>query len=400
MIDPAIDRVVDRVVDRVHFLIATSAGALGHYGHLMRHMAAAGHEVHLWTMEPIDPARAAARIPHVHCHRLPLGRSETSPLGALRTIARGVRLAAGGQASLFTTWSVQTNLLCGLPLRAWNRRCIFLVPGLGTIFSSDRRGFRLASRAITPLYRWMFRGPASRVIVLNRDDLAFMTDVIGVPRDRIFVMHGGCGVDPAEFPFVEQLPAQRIVLVPARLIREKGIFEAARASRILLDRGVDHEMWFSSDVDLGNPLTLSRAEVAALPQLSPAIRILGYQRTMPPVFQAAYAVCLPTYREGVPTALVEASATGRPIVTTDAVGARDLIRHEHNGLRVPIGDALALADALERVLTDGALADRLRRNAYAHYLAHCTQQRTLLQALPAYRSLGLTTPAPAATSCG
>jgi glycosyltransferase involved in cell wall biosynthesis len=378
------------MTDDVHFLIATFAGAMGHYSHLLRHMIACGHEVHLWTMEPIDPAIVSARVPGLHCHRLPLDRAGRSPVAALRTTLCAIQLAAQGKASVFTTWSVQTNLLCGLPLRAWNRRCIYLVPGLGTVFISKRRRFRLAARLLIPLYRWMFCGPASRVIVLNRDDLAFMTNVIGVPRDRVFLMHGGCGVDPREFPFVDKLPERRIVLVPARLIHEKGIFDAARASRLLLDRGVDHEMWFSSDVDLGNPLTLTRAEVASLPQISPAIRILGYQRTMPPVFQAAYAVCLPTHREGIPTALVEASATGRPIVTTDAIGPRDLIRHDDNGLRVPIGDVRALADALERVLTDRVLAERLRRNAYAYYLANCTQEATLHQALPAYHSLGLT----------
>jgi glycosyltransferase involved in cell wall biosynthesis len=261
---------------------------------------------------------------------------------------------------------------------------VFLVPGLGTVFTSSRRRFRAARSLVVPAYRWMFRGDASRVIVLNRDDLAFMT-ALGVPRDRVFLMHGGCGVDPREFPFIAQLPERRprAVLVPARLIREKGIFEAARASRLLCDRGVAHEMWFSSDVDPGNPLTLTPADVAALPSQSPAIRILGKVPAMPPVFQAAYAVCLPTYREGIPTALVEASATGRPIVTTDAIGPRDLIRHDHNGLVVPVGDAVALADALQRVLTDDALAARLQRNAYDHYLRNCTHDATLAQFLPA-----------------
>lgn len=373
-----------------HFLIATFSGALDHYGHLMRHLIEAGDAVHLWTMDPIDPALVAARAPGLQCHRLPLSRSQPTPLDAVRTVLRAIRIAARVPGESFTMWSVQTKLLCGLPLRAFNRRCIFLVPGLGTVFSSDLRRFRVARRLVVPAYRWMFRGPSSRVIVLNRDDLGFMTDVIGVPRDRIFVMHGGCGVDPQRFPFVEALPERRprAVLIPARLIREKGILEAAQASRLLCDRGIAHEMWFSSDIDPGNPLTLSRAEVAALPSVSPAIRVLGNVRDMPPVFQAAYAVCLPTYREGVPTALVEASATGRPIVTTDAVGPRDLIRHEYNGLRVPVGNAVALADALQRVLTDDELARRLQRNAYDHYLRNCTKDATLHQALPAFASLG------------
>jgi glycosyltransferase involved in cell wall biosynthesis len=374
----------------VHFLIGGFHGALSHYGHVMRHLIGAGHDVHLWVMEPIDRALALAEAPGLVCHRLPLERSEPRPLDALRTLARAVRLAAGRRRDVFTMWSIQTNLLCGLPLRAFGRRCVFLVPGMGTIFSSDRRRFRLARRLVVPAYRWMFRGEASRVIVLNTDDLAYMTGVIGVPRDRVFLMHGGCGVDPRRFPLTP-LPRRRprAVLVPARMIHEKGIFEAARASRLLCDRGVEHEMWFTSDVDLGNPLTLTRAEVASLPKLSPAIRILGYQPAMPPIFQAAYAVCLPTYREGVPTALVEASATGRPIVTTDAIGPRDLIRDGDNGLRVPVRDVTALADALERVLTDDDLAERLRQRAHAHYLHNCTQDATLAQALPAYASLGV-----------
>jgi glycosyltransferase involved in cell wall biosynthesis len=376
----------------LHFLFSTFSG-ISHYGHVMRHLIARGHGVHLWSMDPSDPAVVDVRVPGLQCHRLPLVRTRPRPLDAVRTVAHAIRLAAVSRDSTFTIWSVQTKLLCGLPLRAFRRRCIFLVPGLGTVFSSKLSRFRLARRLVIPAYAWMFRGPASRVIVLNDDDLAFMTDVIGVPRDRIFLMHGGCGVDPREFPFVEQLPLRRprAVLVPARLIREKGIFEAARASRLLCDRGIAHEMWFSSDIDPGNPLSLRRAEVDALPAISPAIRILGRVTAMPPVFQAAYAVCLPTYREGIPTALVEASATGRPIVTTDAVGARNLIRHEDNGLRVPVGDAVALADALQRVLTEDALARRLQRNAYDHYLRNCTHDETLLQALPAFASLGVDT---------
>jgi glycosyltransferase involved in cell wall biosynthesis len=379
------------MITDLHFLFAPFPGSLGHYGHVFRHLMARGYPVHLWTMEPIDPELVAALAPGLRCHRLPLGRSSRDPIDALRTVARACRLALDYKDSTFTLWSNQTYLLCGPPLRALGRRCIFLVPGLGTIFSSELPRFRLLRRIVVPVFRWLYRGPASRVIVLNRDDLAFMTDVIGVPRDQVFLMHGGCGVDPSRFPFDEVLPERRprVVLVPARLIHQKGIFEAARASRMLLDRGVAHEMWFSSDVDPGNPLTLTRDEVASLPSISPAIRVLGHQPAMPPVYRAAYAVCLPTHREGIPTALVEASATGRPIVTTDAVGPRDLIRHDYNGLVVPVGDAVALAAALERVLTDDELARRLQRNAYDHYLRNCTSQATQQQVLPAFASVGV-----------
>jgi glycosyltransferase involved in cell wall biosynthesis len=139
----------------------------------------------------------------------------------------------------------------------------------------------------------------------------------------------------------------------------------------------------------GNPHTLTRAEVDGLPAISSAVRVLGHQPSMAPLFDAAHVVCLPTHREGLPTALLEAAACGRPIVTTDAIGPRDVVRHEHSGLLVPVGDPRALADALERVLCDDALADRLRRAAHRDYLRRGTRAATLAQALPAYHGLGV-----------
>jgi len=144
-------------------------------------------------------------------------------------------------------------------------------------------------------------------------------------------------------------PAARDLGAGATHPRE-GIFEAAQASLILCQRGIDHELWFSSDIDPANPLSLTRAEADALPSWSPAIRVLGYQPSIMPLLEAAHVVCLPTYREGLP---------------------------------------IALADALERVLSDDALADRLRRSAHAQFMRRCTRTATLAQALPAYHSLGL-----------
>lgn len=372
-----------------HFLIAPFQGAVRHYHHLMRHFMGRGYQVHLWTMEPIDPALVERLAPGLRCHRLPLLRGRYDLADQLRTAVRAIRLGLERPGAVFTTWTIQTNLLCGLPLRAMGRRCVFLMAGMGTVFSSDALRFRLARRLVAPTYRWMFRGPRSRVIVQNSDDFAFVTGRLGVPREHVHQMWG-CGEDPAAFPFSERLPERRprVVLVPARLIREKGIFEAAEASRILHRRGVEHELWFSSDIDPANPHSLTRAEADALPSRSPAIRVLGYQPSIAPLLEAAHVVCLPTYREGLPTALIEASAFGRPIVTTDAVGTRDLVVDGETGLVVPVRDPGALADALERVLSDDELAERLRRNAHQRYLRHCTRAATLAQALGAYASLG------------
>jgi glycosyltransferase involved in cell wall biosynthesis len=64
----------------------------------------------------------------------------------------------------------------------------------------------------------------------------------------------------------------------------------------------------------------------------------------------SHIVCLPSYREGLPKALIEAAAAGKPIVTTDTSGCRDVVRHGDNGLLVPVADAVALAEALSKLI--------------------------------------------------
>jgi glycosyltransferase involved in cell wall biosynthesis len=376
-------------VTDAHFLIPSLDGALRHYGHLMRHLQQSGHVVHLWTMDPIDAALVDELVPGLRSHRLPLDRVRPRLLDAARTVAAGLRIARQHPDALFTSWGIQTNLFCGVPLRLLGRRCVYLLAGMGTMFSCDRLRYRLARRLVVPVYRWLMSDPRSRVIVQNDDDLAYLTGELGIPRDRVHKMYG-CGVERRDFPYAASLSTRRpkVVLVPARMIREKGVYEVARASRLLVDRGVEHELWFSSGPDPGNPLSLDDEEIAALPRLSPAIRVMGRQPSIVPLLDAAWMVCLPTYREGLPTALVEAAAYGRPIVTTDVIGARDAVTHGHSGLLVPVRDAAALADALEQVLRDEALAERLRQNARAEFLRRGTKEATLAQALPAYDGLG------------
>ena len=182
----------------------------------------------------------------------------------------------------------------------------------------------------------------------------------------------GCGADENLFPFFAELPKRKrkVILVPARNIVEKGIFEAVAASRILRERGIDHEMQFTSGIDSGNPCPVKSEDLKRFQQENSSIRFLGFVPDMAPVFQACDIVCLPTYREGLPTALIESSACGRPIVTTDTIGCRDIVKHEETGLLVPVGSAEALADALTLLIRDRNLAERLRRNAYRQFQEH------------------------------
>ena len=152
-------------------------------------------------------------------------------------------------------------------------------------------------------------------------------------------------------------------------------------------------MWFSSAPDEGNPSSLTRQEIEALEQSSPRVKFIGYQPSLVPCYQACDIVCVPTkYREGLPTALLEAAASGRPIVTCDNIGGREFITDGETGLVVPRGAPIALADAIERLIRDTELADRLRRSAFRHFQEGFTKQVMVARTLAVFRDLGLALP--------
>jgi glycosyltransferase involved in cell wall biosynthesis len=152
-------------------------------------------------------------------------------------------------------------------------------------------------------------------------------------------------------------------------------------------------MWFSSSVDPGNPSSLTQEEIEQVQQNSLSTRFVGYQPSLLPLYQSSNVVCLPTrYREGLPTALLEAAACGRPIVATDNVGCREFVENGRTGLMVACGSSTELAGALARLLTDDVLAERLRRNAYDRYRAGFTKSAMLATTIEVMRDLGLQVP--------
>lgn len=280
-----------------------------------------------------------------------------------------------------TTWfliAIIPVLFCGIPLRLRGRPMIIALSGMGSAFSSTSWKFRLIRPLIRRIYRWMFNAPGSRVIVQNTQDLETLARDLRINRRHIFLVEGS-GVDEEAFPFTPlppMEPAPRI-LVPARLIHEKGIREACQASRLLSEGGVPHEMIFAGQPDPGNPHSFTAEDIATLAADHPCTRFIGQVDDMASLLQTCHVVCLPSYREGLPRALIEAFAAGRAVVTCDTTGCAHLVRHNRNGLLVPVRDGPALAAALQRLLTDEVLRLRLIQQAREEFLQTYTLEQVV-----------------------
>ena len=120
------------------------------------------------------------------------------------------------------------------------------------------------------------------------------------------------------------------------------------------ERDVDCAFLLAGPLDPDNPSGFSRSELDELLE-SGRVSWGGPQEDMPSVLRNSHVVVLPSYREGLPKSLIEAAAAGKPIVTTDVPGCRDVVEQGVSGIIVPVRNAPALADAIEKLVRSSDL---------------------------------------------
>ena len=112
-----------------------------------------------------------------------------------------------------------------------------------------------------------------------------------------------------------------------------------------------------------------------------------YREDMPNVYQQASIVCLPSYREGLPKSLLEAASCGLPIVTFDVPGCREVVIDGVNGILAPFKDKIALYSALESILSDSKLAERLGKAGREIVLEKFSQEKVATETIQVWKDV-------------
>jgi glycosyltransferase involved in cell wall biosynthesis len=201
--------------------------------------------------------------------------------------------------------------------------------------------------------------------------------------------HPGAGM-PGEDSAALQRPRSQgdrfRVLLPARLLWDKGLAEYVEASRLLQAEGRAVEFLLAGDPDPGNPASVPEATVAAWVREG-LVQWLGHVDDMPALFRSVDAVVLPSYREGLPKGLIEAAACGLPLVTTDVPGCREVVTDGVEGLLVPVRNAGALAAAIARLQDSPELCASLGQAARAKARAEYDERIVIARTLAVYGEL-------------
>jgi glycosyltransferase involved in cell wall biosynthesis len=133
------------------------------------------------------------------------------------------------------------------------------------------------------------------------------------------------------------------------MLKDKGVNEFIKAAVLLKEKNKHYiEFNLVGGVDLLNPAFITVEDLIEACD-GDYIKWLGHQDDVKGIYQSADIVCLPSYREGLPKSLVEAMASGCPIITTDTIGCRECVEEGFNGFLVPIGDHEILASRIEKL---------------------------------------------------
>lgn len=341
-------------------VIASLAYSLTNFrGRLLAAMVRAGHDVIACAPDDDPATEASLQAMGVRYRRISMQRTERNPLGDLRTLWDLVRLLRDERPGVVLAYTQKPIIYGGLAARlAGNTRFHAMVSGLGHVFSDDGgKPRRLLQLLVAVLYRAAV-AKAETVFVFNRDDDAEMRRWrILRPSHRV-VQVPGSGIDTSRFA-VQPLPAGApVFLLVARLLRSKGLAEFAEAARLVRERFPAARFQLLGPLD-PNPAGVTLDELAAW-NASGGVEYLGETKDVAPFLARASVFVLPTfYREGLPRTILEAMATGRAIITTDAPGCRETVEPDRNGYLVPVRDAAALADAMVPFLRDPELAARM-----------------------------------------
>ncbi len=346
----------------------------------------AGFEV---TVAAAEERRQGATIERSGFRFIPLGlrRRSTNPwreAGLVRELARVYRRV---RPDVIHHVSIKPVIYGSLVARALRVPAVIdAVPGLGYLFVQPGLRGALQRRAGMEAYRWALAGRNVRVIMQNPEDLALFVGRGVVSAERAILIRGS-GVDVDRFaprPAPEGAP---VVMLPSRLLWDKGVGELVEAARILSNDGVACRIVLVGIPDPHNPKSITEATLEAW-RSEGIVEWWGHHDDMPDVLALASVVALPTcYGEGVPKGLLEGAAAGRPLIATDVPGCREIVRQGDNGFLVPPRDAEALAEAIRRLARDARLRARMGARSREIAVSEFSEQIVIRETLAVYRDL-------------
>ncbi len=366
------------------FTVAEDYFFVSHRMTLARMARDAGYRVVVAT--PVSTHRATIEKEGFRVVPIALKRGLRNPLADLRTVAELVRIYRDESPDIVHHLSLKAVLLGSIAARIVRLPLVVnALTGLGILYTGEGGGIaRLVRGPVTAALRRLLKAPGRWTLVQNSDDLATIRAAgIGVPERTVLIK--GSGVDIGKFSTRPEADGVPVAAMVSRLVGLKGVPDLVEAARHLKTTGTPIRVALVGSLDPYNPTAISQDQIESWVREG-VVEWWGQRSDIPKVWAEAHIAVQPSRGgEGIPKSLLEAGACGRPLVTTDVPGCRELVTDGVDGFVVPPKSPKALAEALRKLAEDASLRARLGRAARTNIETHHTDVAVAAATLEVYR---------------
>ena len=286
--------------------------------------------------------------------------------------------------------------LAGVPIT------VSTVTGLGyTFVERSGLGSKIGKRLNIGMYSFANR-LASEVSFQNPDDMDLLQSSGGLSNSKGRLIPGGSGIDVSEYrPYSRESLESRqlrkslnisedafVAMFVGRLQLDKGLVEFVEAARRLKQKKRNDIVFVMVGApDPGNKRSVPESTLVKWKSEGDVV-FTGRREDVPKLMAAANTITTPTfYREGLPRTLLEAAATGLPLIGTNMPGVREAIKHGVNGTLIPTRDSAALAQAVEDLADNPDTAQKYGQASLERAKNECDHRRVVGAYLKMYDEL-------------
>ncbi|MDB4770094.1 glycosyltransferase family 4 protein [Akkermansiaceae bacterium] len=343
-----------------------------------------GYEVHLATSK--TPALAQVRRHGIITHTLPLQPGGMNPFKDFALLLSLFVLYRKIRPDIIHQVTIKPVMYGSIAARLSKTMAVInAMSGMGYLYISNSFKQRILRKIIQAFLKFGFKHPNIKMILQNLDDQKLFVESAILNVDDIQLIKGS-GVDPKLYSPQAEPAKPFMVLMPARLLWDKGVGEFVEAAQLVKKTLPETRFVLVGDIDENNPKVVNRSQILDWVKLG-HVEWLGMRDDMPAILNQAQIVCLPSYREGLPKSLIEAASCGRPIVSTDVPGCREIARDNDNALLVPPRNGKALAAAIEKLLKDPVLCKKMGVSGRSIVLNEFTLDHVLKQTFTLYQTM-------------
>ena len=317
------------------------------------------HDINMFVFTDITDKEKNQTPSEYRMVQSPLTRKLNNPWSLFSEFLSALSLIYREKPDVIHAVTIKPILFMGLIARLTKTPFIAAISGFGPVMEQNNFIKKLRFKMVLLIYRFIFSSETVNTICQNENDKNILLQHSLCDKSKITIIPGS-GVDLKKFKPSTSGKTWDTVLMASRILKDKGVEEYCSAAKLFKKTDKRNvKFMLAGPIDKSSPSSISEEDINKL-CLDSDVEYLGAEKDLENLLASSSIFVLPSYyAEGVPKVLLEASACGIPIITTDHPGCRDAIINNETGLLVKIRDSEAIYRAIKYMFDNPQIMEKM-----------------------------------------